>query len=137
VPAATLIWVKDAHRFGLAQLHQLRGRVGRGKEASYAILETPNRSESTKKRLNVLTTTNDGFLIAKEDLKLRGGGDIFGLAQSGIGEGFFSDLTLYSDLFDRVQTLIQKLLVSTMPEDKNFVANIEKLNKQQSIIVLN
>ena len=84
VPNATLMVVEDADRFGLSQLHQLRGRVGRGKAKSYCILTSHNKNPDTLHRLKALCKTNDGFKIAEEDLKLRGPGDFFGSRQSGL-----------------------------------------------------
>ena len=84
VPNATLMVIEDADRFGLSQLHQLRGRVGRGRAKSYCILTSRNRSEQTRARLKALCATNDGFRIAEEDLALRGPGDFFGSRQSGL-----------------------------------------------------
>jgi len=84
VPNATLMIIEDADRFGLSQLHQLRGRVGRGKAKSYCILTTRNRNEQTVSRLKALCKTTDGFKIAEEDLALRGPGDFFGSRQSGL-----------------------------------------------------
>lgn len=83
VPNATVMMVENAERFGLAQLHQLRGRVGRGEYQSYCIFMQGNEQEETSKRLEVLNKSNDGFFIAGEDLKLRGPGDLFGIRQSG------------------------------------------------------
>lgn len=83
VPNATVMLVENAERFGLAQLHQLRGRVGRGSEQSYCIFMTGNPSKETKERLQVLVDSNDGFRVAEEDLKQRGPGDLFGIRQSG------------------------------------------------------
>ena len=84
VPNATLMVIEDADRFGLSQLHQLRGRVGRGKAKSFCILTTQNRNEQTIARLKALCKTTDGFKIAEEDLALRGPGDFFGSRQSGL-----------------------------------------------------
>ena len=84
VPNATLMVIEDADRFGLSQLHQLRGRVGRGTEKSYCILTTHNRNEETLQRLKAFCKTTDGFKIAQEDLKMRGPGDFFGSRQSGL-----------------------------------------------------
>ncbi len=84
VPNATLMVIEDADRFGLSQLHQLRGRVGRGSSKSYCILTTHNRNPDTLRRLKALCATNDGFRIAEEDLQLRGPGDFFGARQSGL-----------------------------------------------------
>ncbi|MDR2627505.1 MAG: ATP-dependent DNA helicase RecG, partial [Dysgonamonadaceae bacterium] len=84
VPNASVMIIENAERFGLAQLHQLRGRVGRGADQSYCILLTGYElSENTRRRLGIMTETNDGFVIAEEDLKLRGPGDIDGIQQSG------------------------------------------------------
>ena len=84
VPNATLMVIEDADRFGLSQLHQLRGRVGRGKAKSYCILTSHNKNPETLQRLKALCKTNDGFQIAEEDLRLRGPGDFFGSRQSGL-----------------------------------------------------
>ena len=84
VPNATLMVVEDADRFGLSQLHQLRGRVGRGKDKSYCVLFSQTKHPETKARLNALCKTTDGFKIAEEDLRLRGPGDFFGARQSGL-----------------------------------------------------
>ena len=85
VPNATVIVIENAERFGLSQLHQLRGRVGRGGEQSYCVLVTDYKlSEDTRKRMEIMTTSTDGFEIAEADLKLRGPGDIEGTQQSGI-----------------------------------------------------
>ena len=84
VPNSTVMMVENAERFGLAQLHQLRGRVGRGDAQSYCIFVSGTKSKDTKKRLEILNKSNDGFYIAGEDLKLRGPGDLFGITQSGI-----------------------------------------------------
>lgn len=92
VPNATVMMVENAERFGLAQLHQLRGRVGRGKAQSYCIFMSSSKSKETKKRLEVLNKSNDGFYIASEDLKLRGPGDLFGIRQSGILEFRLGDV---------------------------------------------
>ena len=84
VPNSTVMLIENAERFGLAQLHQLRGRVGRGKYQSYCIFMSASKSRETKERLDILNKSNDGFFIASEDLRLRGPGDLFGIRQSGI-----------------------------------------------------
>lgn len=84
VPNATVMVVEDAERFGLAQLHQLRGRVGRGEHQSYCVLVTESNSETARERLDVLVRTNDGFIIAEQDLRLRGPGELTGTRQSGV-----------------------------------------------------
>ena len=93
VPNATLMVIEDADRFGLSQLHQLRGRVGRGKAKSYCILTSHNRNPETLERLKALCKTTDGFRIAEEDLKLRGPGDFFGSRQSGLPAFRVADLS--------------------------------------------
>lgn len=95
VPNATVMMVENAERFGLAQLHQLRGRVGRGEYQSYCIFIQGNNEENTSKRLKILNESNDGFYIAGEDLKLRGPGDLFGIRQSGLMEFKIGDI--YND----------------------------------------
>lgn len=95
VPNATVMMVENAERFGLAQLHQLRGRVGRGGFQSYCIFVSGNKSKKTKDRLEILNKTNDGFKIAEEDLKLRGPGDFFGVRQS--GDFDFGIADIYTD----------------------------------------
>ena len=86
VPNATIMIIMDADRFGLSQLHQLRGRVGRGDKQSYAVLVANPKTESGKRRMKIMTETTNGFVLAEEDLKLRGSGEIFGTRQSGIPE---------------------------------------------------
>ena len=95
VPNATVMMVENAERFGLAQLHQLRGRVGRGEHQSYCIFIQGNSEEDTSKRLKILNESNDGFFIAGEDLKLRGPGNLFGIRQSGLMEFKIGDI--YND----------------------------------------
>jgi len=95
VPNATVMMIENAERFGLAQLHQLRGRVGRGAVQSYCIFMAGNTSKETMERLRILEDSNDGFYIAKQDLKLRGPGDLFGIRQS--GELLFHMADIYQD----------------------------------------
>lgn len=95
VPNATVMMIENSERFGLAQLHQLRGRVGRGKAQSYCIFVSGNNSKETMDRLSVLGNSNDGFYIAKQDLKMRGPGDFFGIRQS--GELDFKLADIYQD----------------------------------------
>ena len=103
VPNATLMVIEDADRFGLSQLHQLRGRVGRGKSKSYCILTTHNRNAETLQRLKALCKTTDGFKIAEEDLKLRGPGDFFGSRQSGLPAFHMADLDFDLELLKQAQ----------------------------------
>jgi len=92
VPNATVIVIRDAQRFGLSSLHQLRGRVGRGSHKSYCFLESKTNNEVSVKRLEVMEKTTDGFKIAEEDLKLRNSGEIFGIKQSGMSDMVFTDI---------------------------------------------
>ena len=102
VPNATVMMVENAERFGLAQLHQLRGRVGRGKEQSYCIFVNGNQNNKTMERLELLNKSNDGFFLANEDMRLRGPGDIFGIRQS--GDFVFRIGDIYSDSEILLQT---------------------------------
>lgn len=110
VPNATVIMIENAERFGLAQLHQLRGRVGRGNSQSYCIFMTSSKSKETKKRLEILNRSNDGFFIAEEDLKLRGPGDLFGIRQSGILDfkiaDVFQDAALLQSASQEADTIV-------------------------------
>ena len=101
VPNATVIMVENAERFGLAQLHQLRGRVGRGRHQSYCIFMSGSKTKETKKRLEILNKSNDGFFIANEDLKLRGPGDLFGIRQSGLMDFRIGDVFQDSELLKK------------------------------------
>lgn len=112
VPNATVMMVENADRFGLAQLHQLRGRVGRGAHQSYCIFVAGNKSSKNMKRLEILNKTNDGFKIAEEDLKLRGPGDFFGVRQSGeldLGiADIYTDATMLKAAADAADKVMEK-----------------------------
>ena len=112
VPNATVMMVENAERFGLAQLHQLRGRVGRGGHQSYCIFISGTKSKDTKKRLEILKKSNDGFYIASEDLKLRGPGDLFGVRQSGLLEfkigDIFTDARILQEASEEAAKLEEK-----------------------------
>lgn len=110
VPNATVMMIEDAQRFGLAQLHQLRGRVGRGIAQSYCIMINTTDSEKAKKRLEILNRSNDGFFIAAEDLKLRGPGDFFGIRQSGLLEFRLGDIYQNADLLKQASEEAQLIL---------------------------
>lgn len=110
VPNATCMVVENADRFGLSQLHQLRGRVGRGKAKSYCILLSDSQNEETRARLKVMTQTNDGFRISQEDLRLRGPGDFFGQRQHGLPAMKIADLSCDMRLLDEAQTAARQLM---------------------------
>ena len=110
VPNATVIMIENANRFGLAQLHQLRGRVGRGKWQSYCILMDQGKEAKTTKRLEVMKQSNDGFYIAQEDLKLRGPGDFFGIRQSGDLGFRLADIIGDADLLQLAAQDVEELL---------------------------
>ncbi len=110
VPNATVMMIENAERFGLAQLHQLRGRVGRGKHQSYCIMVNASDQDGTQERLDILNRSNDGFYIASEDLKLRGPGDIFGLRQSGDMEFKLADIFTDANLLKTVSEEVNRML---------------------------
>ena len=110
VPNATVMMVENAERFGLAQLHQLRGRIGRGGHQSYCIFISGKDNEDTKKRLEILNQSNDGFYIANEDLKLRGPGDFFGIRQSGMMDFVLADIYQHADLLKMASDSIHMLI---------------------------
>ena len=110
VPNATVMMIENAERFGLAQLHQLRGRVGRGRYQSYCIFMSGSKTKETKERLEILNKSNDGFYIASEDLKLRGPGDLFGIRQSGILDFRLGDVYQDSKILQRASDAANEIL---------------------------
>lgn len=110
VPNATVMMIENAERFGLAQLHQLRGRVGRGSHQSYCIMVNCSDQEGTQERLDILNRSNDGFYIASEDLKLRGPGDFFGIRQSGDMEFKLADIYTDAGLLKTVSEEVNRIL---------------------------
>lgn len=120
VPNATVMMIENAQRFGLAQLHQLRGRVGRGKHQSYCIMISTAEGEKIPKRLQILNQSNDGFYIASEDLKLRGPGDLLGVRQSGMMEfkigDVFTDAKILQQACEAVDILLEKDPELTAPQ---------------------
>jgi ATP-dependent DNA helicase RecG len=128
VPNATVMVIEDADRFGLSQLHQLRGRVGRGKYKSYCILISDNQSEESRARLKVMTQTGDGFRIAEEDLRLRGPGDFFGRRQHGLPALKVADLSCDMALLREAQQAAEDVLAAD-PELKGCPAAAERLRE--------
>ncbi|MBQ4109309.1 MAG: ATP-dependent DNA helicase RecG [Clostridia bacterium] len=124
VPSATVMLVENAERFGLSQLHQLRGRVGRGSKKSYAFLVTDNKSKNTSERMKTMASTSDGFIISKKDLELRGPGDFFGTEQSG-----FVDMKIANLLTD-----IKSLEAANM-EAKEILADDPELTKEKNKLI--
>lgn len=110
VPNATVMMIENAERFGLAQLHQLRGRVGRGAHQSYCIMVNCSDQDGTQERLDILNRSNDGFYIASEDLKLRGPGDFFGIRQSGDMEFKIADIFTDANLLKTVSEEVNRIL---------------------------
>ena len=113
VPNASIMVVENAERFGLAQLHQLRGRVGRGEYQSYCILKYEGNGDTIRQRMKVMCDTNDGFVISEKDLELRGSGDFFGTEQHGLPE------FKIANLFEDIGTLkkVQGLAIKIMEDD--------------------
>ena len=109
VPNATVMMIENSERFGLAQLHQLRGRVGRGRYQSYCIFMTGSNKQEVKDRLEILGKSNDGFHIANEDLRLRGPGDFFGVRQSGEMDFVMADIYSNADLLKAANEEVQLL----------------------------
>ncbi len=118
VPSATVMIVEHAERFGLAALHQLRGRVGRSDKKSFCILlYAPPLSQTAKSRINIMRETTDGFLIAEEDLELRGGGELLGTKQSGFPEFKLANLSYHQELLS-IANKEARLIINKDPELK-------------------
>ena len=128
VPNASLMVVENAERFGLSQLHQLRGRVGRGQHQSYCVLVSDNKNEETRQRLKAMTRTADGFKIAEEDLRLRGPGDFFGVRQHGLPGLRVADIGCNTRLLSEAQAAAEALLASD-PALARHPATAERVQK--------
>ncbi len=137
VPNAVCMIIENAERFGLSQLHQLRGRVGRGKEQSYCILISGKTNPETKRRLEVIAKTTDGFKVAEEDLKLRGPGDFFGYRQSGLPMLKMADMMTDIKLLELAKKAAAEILAEDprleKPENAVLSRNIQKLLEEAAI----
>ena len=131
VPNAALIVIENADRFGLSQLHQLRGRVGRGAHQSYCVLFGSSAGDVSRERLEIMTKTNDGFKIAEEDLKLRGPGDFFGSRQHGLPEMRIANLASDINILSQAQNAAEQVLHAdtelNLPENRKLKEQIERL----------
>jgi len=131
VPNATVMMVENSERFGLAQLHQLRGRVGRGQYQSYCIFMSSSKSKETKERLDILNKTNDGFKIASEDLRLRGPGDLFGIRQSGLMDFKLGDVYQDAKILQMANEAADDLLNS----ENDWMKNLPDYEGTSSVII--
>ncbi len=131
VPNATVMMVENSERFGLAQLHQLRGRVGRGGYQSYCIFMSSSKSKETKERLDILNKSNDGFKIASEDLRLRGPGDLFGIRQSGLMDFRLGDVYQDAKILQIANEAADELLKS----ENEWMKNLPDYEGTSSVII--
>jgi len=131
VPNSTIMVIENAERFGLATLHQLRGRVGRGKYKSYCILKYKGNGENTRERMKIMVETNDGFKISEKDLELRGSGEFFGTKQHGIPEFKIANLFQDVEMLKSVQSLAIKIINDdpNLKEEKNLKLKQQIRNK--------
>lgn len=131
VPNASVIMIENSERFGLAQLHQLRGRVGRGKHQSYCIFMSSSRAKETRERLDILNKSNDGFRIASEDLKLRGPGDLFGIRQSGLMDFRLGDV--YQDA--KILKMANEAADTLIRSENDWLQNLPDYERTSSVII--
>ncbi|EMF0074815.1 ATP-dependent DNA helicase RecG [Enterococcus hirae] len=133
VPNATVMLIMDADRFGLAQLHQLRGRVGRGSDASYCVLVANPKNELGIERMKIMTETNNGFILSEKDLELRGPGEVFGFRQSGLPQFAIADLVTDSNILEVARDEAQKLWQlkdwQLLPEYQHLVRSLDLENQ--------
>lgn len=140
VQNATVMIIENAERFGLAQMHQLRGRVGRGADKSYCLIITDSQNEISLARAETLCSTNDGFIIAEKDLEMRGPGEVFGVRQHGLPELKLADLSKHMVVFEQAREDALSLLVHdpslNREENVDFGKRIkEKFNTEISLVL--
>ena len=128
VPNATVIVIENAERFGLSQLHQLRGRVGRSDLQSYCVLSSSTKSQETRARLNIMTQTNDGFVIAEKDLQIRGPGEFLGTRQSGLPDMIIADLVNDSKILELARSEAINFVKNYNIKDFPLLENAKGLN---------
>lgn len=141
VPNSVIMVIENADRFGLSQLHQLRGRVGRGSEKSYCILVSDSESPDTKARLNIMCKTNNGFTIADEDLKIRGPGDFFGSRQHGLPDLKIADITENMDIVRQSSAACELILAKdptlSLYENRELKKAVDRLFARNRLISMN
>ena len=138
VPNANIMIIENAERFGLSQLHQLRGRVGRGRDQAYCILFAHGDNEVIKKRMEIMCKSNDGFLISEQDLKLRGPGDFFGTRQHGLPElkiaNLFSDMAILKKAQTAAKSIIEKDKSLSLPQNAGIRKKIKEMFREDIIL---
>ena len=133
VPNATIIVIENAERFGLSQLHQLRGRVGRSDLQSYCILSSHTKSQESRARLEIMTQTNDGFVIAEKDLQIRGPGEFLGTRQSGLPDMIIADIVNDSKILELARTEAIEFAKNKNIKDYPLLENSNGLNSESDI----
>ena len=139
VPNASVMVIEDADRFGLSQLHQLRGRVGRGSNASFCVLVGAKKTDETSRRLDAMEATNDGFKIAEIDLELRGPGNMAGTEQSGRLDFRIADLVLDAEMLERARAVAKDLVMKGTihtPEWAGVLASLRQSRGELSLVTV-
>lgn len=135
VPNASVMVIENAERFGLAQLHQLRGRVGRGEHQSYCILFNQSKSQISRQRMEIMSKSNDGFVIAEKDLELRGPGDVFGVRQHGLPEfkiaNFYRDMEILKEVHETVKEMTEKAYLHQDPSYKLLKDQVDRIMQEK------